>query len=95
MTHNDTTPETTGTWQRRVLINAVVPEDGILRLQVPVDARLAGAVLTVTVQFEEPLPAEGVAAAYRDALDHVIGAIDDPTFERPPQPTLPAPQVPE
>lgn len=88
MAQNDTFAETTGIRHRRVLINAMIPDDGILRLHVPVDVRLAGAVLTVTVQFDEPLPAAETSADYRDALDQVIGSIDDPTFERPPQPTL-------
>jgi hypothetical protein len=95
MTYSDTTPETTETHSRRVLINAVVQKDGMLRLQVPVDARLAGTLLTVTVQFEEPLSAEGASPAYRDALEQVIGSIDDPTFERPPQPTRPERHFPE
>jgi hypothetical protein len=95
MMHSDTTPETTGTRPRHVWINAVVQEDGMLRIEVPVDARLAGTLLTVTVEFEEPLPADGASAAHRDALEQIVGSIDDPTFERPPQPTIPERQFPE
>lgn len=70
-------PDDTPTQPRRIYVNAVVGDDGKLRLELPVGERLARLLLTVTVQFDEPLPDTPPDHEWQAFIERTAGSSPD------------------